>query len=88
MRTFAKFALRFLCLVAVVGLLSMLLAPPSPSTHSPYTSALSSLAASSAHAANCPDKGCPISQNGKCAHKVGFAGCALINGTCDDRLCI
>ena len=64
-------------LVAVVASLSMLLAPPTP-TDTPYLSALSNLAMSSAYAANgCPDKAC--NQGINCVSAVGFK-CIHFNG--------
>ncbi len=88
MRSVLRYGLRFLLVIAAVSLVSTLLSPPS-SNGGPYRSVLGDLAVSSAHAQpNCPNKGCPINPAGNCSHKAGFAGCALINGVCDDRMCI
>ncbi len=86
MRRPVRLLLRFLVIVAVVGLMATALTPSHP-VKGPYTSALENLTASSAFAGNCPNKGCPIMANGHCSHVAGGAGCALINGLCEQGLC-
>jgi hypothetical protein len=71
-----RYTLRVVVLVAVVATLTMLSAPPA-STHSPYASALSSLVASPAYAAGCPDKACD--HGIQCVSGVGFK-CIRFNG--------
>lgn len=84
----ARFALRFLFLVVAIGVVSTLVVPHAQSNN-PYVSVLSPFAASYAHAdPSCANKGCPIGSSGNCSHKAGFDGCALINGTCEDRMCL
>ena len=72
MRTPVTFAVKFLAVIAVLGLVSFVLAPASH-VSGPYISALSDLAASSALAAKpgCPNKQCV---NHKCV--------SMFNWTC------
>jgi len=79
-----KYALRVAALAAVVVSLSILLAPPAP-THTPYTSALSSLIVSPAFAMGCPDKACL--DRATCSPATGYK-CLHFNGKgCRSILC-
>ena len=80
----AKYALRFLVLIAIVSLVPMLFNSPSPSP-GPYVSALSNPVSSPAYAAGCPDKGCD--QGISCVSAAGLK-CIRFNGKgCTARLC-
>ncbi len=84
MRKSFNYALRIAALAAVVGSLSILLAPPAP-THTPYASALSSLIVSPAFAMGCPDKACL--DRATCSPATGYK-CLHFNGKgCRSILC-
>ncbi len=84
MRRSLRYAVRTAVLIAVVASLSMLNAPASPN-HSPYSSALSGLAASPAFAAGCPDKACD--RGVSCFASAGYK-CIHFNGKgCTARVC-
>jgi hypothetical protein len=84
-RTSVRYALRAAVLVAVVAAVTMLHAPAG-TAHSPYLSALSSVTAGPAFAANgCPDKGC--SRGIDCVASVGYK-CIRFNGKgCTASIC-
>ena len=84
LRRSVKYAVRAVVLIAVVASLSMLNAPASPGL-SPYSSALSGLAASPAFAAGCPDKACDHGVS--CFASVGYK-CIRFNGKgCTATVC-
>ncbi len=71
MRKSIRYAVRFVVIITVVGALSLLLAPSSP-TSTPYLSALLNLVAGSTVIASptCENKSCNLS-TGKCVHNPG-----------------
>jgi hypothetical protein len=78
-------ASRLLAVVVLITAAAVLIPAAAPGV--PYLSALSDLAAVTAMAGpDCPNKGCPM-RGTKCTHKTGAAGCALIDGACQESLC-
>ncbi len=79
-----RMAVRFVGIATTIAAIAMIFVP-SPRTNSPYLSALSDLAVSSAYAAGCPDKGC--NQGISCVSALGLK-CIRFNGKgCTATLC-
>ena len=85
----AKFAVRFMIIVAAALLIQALLAPPAPQS-SPYLSALSTLAVSQTLAAGtCNDKACVGGSrfNISCGRLIGFNCQKFGRNLCSDGAC-
>ncbi len=85
----ARYALRFLVIIAIVSLIPMLVNSPSPAP-GPYVSALSNLAVTDALAGTkCSFRGCTGGSrfNTVCGKATSATNCKILGGFCSLSIC-